>query len=163
MEIIERIQWEEILPIWKEELWPDRVSPIEPVSAMEYLGGYDLKLQEEEPIFFGISDDDGTICAVNSIVRTSLFFFRSRGLWVNPEKRGQGLAKQLLQHSIGEARAQHAQGLWSAPRKSAWPAYESVGFIRTSDWFDEGMEFGPNCYVLVSLIDGEIELVGGKG
>lgn len=162
MEIIERIQWEEILPIWKEELWPDRVSPIEPVSAMKYLGGYNLEIQDEDPIFFG-AHSKGVIYGVNSIVRTAPTQFRSRGLWVDPEKRGQGLGKDLLKWSMSAAKHHGAREVWSAPRKSAWPTYESVGFIRTSDWFDEGMEFGPNCYVLVSLIDGEIEMVGGKG
>ena len=148
--IIERITWEEILGIWKEELWPDRVSSIEPVSAMKYLGGYDLDLQEQDPIFFG-AIDKGVVCGVNSIVRTAPHQFRSRGLWVDPEKRRQGLGKDLLSWSISAARGHDAYEMWSAPRRDALPVYESVGFVRTSDWFDEGMEFGPNCYVLVYI------------
>ena len=34
--------------------------------------------------------------------------------------------------------------MWTVPRKSAMPAYQSVGFVQQSDWFDDG-QFGPNC------------------
>jgi len=41
--------------------------------------------------------------------------------------------------------------LWTIPRQSSWPAYKNVGFIQTSDWFSEGVEFGPNCYASMTL------------
>ena len=41
--------------------------------------------------------------------------------------------------------------IWSLPRKSALSVYEKYGFIKTSDFFDERVEFGPNCYVKKEL------------
>ena len=38
--------------------------------------------------------------------------------------------------------------IWSIPRKSALPAYAKFGFETVGDYFDEGMEFGPNIYVI---------------
>ena len=37
--------------------------------------------------------------------------------------------------------------IWSIPRKSALKSYTKFGFETVGNYFDEGMEFGPNIYV----------------
>lgn len=147
---VETIQWVDIYPIWKYCLWPGRTSPIEPATSMVYLGGYELKNKMLMPTLLGIKNKDKLI-AVNSVVMCIDGSARSRGLWVDDAFRGHGLAKAILLESINVAKLHQASHLWTVPRKSAMPAYESVGFKQSSDWFDEGMEYGPNCYATVSL------------
>lgn len=115
---------------------------------MMYLGGYDMTYKEEEATFLGIIVDD-EIVAVNSYVPTEPCEFRSRGLWVHPDKRGRGYANKLLQRTIMETLESNGRYLWTMPREAALPAYESVGFVRTSPWFDA--DWGRNCYALKSL------------
>jgi len=43
--------------------------------------------------------------------------------------------------------------IWSIPRQSALLAYTKFGFNTVGDYFDEGMEFGPNIYVTKDLHD----------
>ena len=137
--------WEECFHVWQDKLWPGRKSKIEPTSAMRYLGGYDMQNQQFVPAFFSIRTGDN-IVALNSVVMCADGSARSRGLWVDPAFRGKGYARIVLENSILQAKDWNASHLWTVPRKSAWPSYESVGFVQMSDWFDEGVEFGPNCY-----------------
>lgn len=136
--------WEETFRVWQDKLWPGRKSKIEPTSAMRYLGGYDMQNQQFVPAFFSIRTDK--IIAVNSVAMCADGSARSRGLWVDPEFRGKGYARIVLENSIIQAKDWGASHLWTVPRQSALPAYLSVGFIQTSEWFDQGVEFGPNCY-----------------
>jgi GNAT superfamily N-acetyltransferase len=137
--------WEEVLPIWRDYLWVGRLSAIEPTSAMQYLGGYDMLNMQSVPIFFSVRSSD-KIIAVNSVVKCADGSARSRGLWVDPEHRKAGYARIVLECSILQAKDWQSTHLWTIPRQSAWPTYARVGFTQTSDWFDQGVEFGPNCY-----------------
>jgi GNAT superfamily N-acetyltransferase len=148
---IEYITWEQIHFIWTNKLWPERKSKIEPATSMIYLGGHDMRNKKFHPIFVSIKSDDNEIMGVNSIVECYDGSVRSRGLWVNESCRGQGLASALLKCSIECAKKISNTYIWTVPRKSAMPAYESAGFKQTSDWFDEGMEYGPNCYAKLIL------------
>lgn len=149
MKIID-LTWDLIYPIWRDRLWPNRVSPIEPASAIKYLGGIDMDNTLHQPCLFGMEVDD-TIVGVNSVIECADGGYRSRGLWVNPDYRKQQIAKKLLEHAIDIARSNSAYYIWSMPRQSAWPAYRSAGFIQSSDWFDKDVEFGPNCFVRKDL------------
>ena len=147
--IVEEISWEEILPVWKDKLWPGRLSRIDPASAITYLSGKDRRNTLFIPTYFAIKTDK--IVAVNSVIMCHDGGARSRGLWVDPAYRGKGLAKIILLKTIEKAKQGGATYLWTMPRKSALPAYVSVGFEQTADWFDQGVEFGPNCYAKVVL------------
>jgi GNAT superfamily N-acetyltransferase len=147
--IVEEITWEEILPVWKDKLWPGRISKIDPASAITYPGGKDRRNTVFTPTYFAIKTDK--IIAVNSVIMCYDGGARSRGLWVDPVCRGQGLAKAILSKTIEKATQDGATYLWTMPRQSALPAYVSVGFEQTTDWFDEGVEFGPNCYARMML------------
>lgn len=150
----EKIKWYEIYDIWKNHLWPLRVSEIEPVTSMLYLGGYDILVKENTPVFLGIRDGGGHIIAVNSIVKVDKRECRSRGLWVYPQCRGNGLAKIILEASIEEAKKTGCEILWTMPREGALEAYESVGFVQTTDWIENENEvYGPNCYAVKALKD----------
>lgn len=143
---IQNLTWEQVKPIWDTELWPGRDS--EPVTSMKYLGGYDMGLKLATPLFVGIVAG-AHIIAVNSFVSTREFEWRSRGLWVDPNFRGQGHAKRLLEHMLMCAELRNASMVWTMPRREALPVYQSAGFIRTSGWIQQ--EWGENCYAIASL------------
>jgi GNAT superfamily N-acetyltransferase len=112
---------------------------------------YDMNVFTYPVYFFGIYDLDKLI-AVNSGHLTTITEFRSRGLWVDPEYRGMGLAQRILLATINQAKKEGASIIWSIPRLTALPAYERVGFKTVSGIIDEGVEFGPNIYCKLDLI-----------
>lgn len=149
------IPFDKILPIWKEKLWPNRLSPIETHSAMTwpYDGNpltHDMDIFNYNPTFFGVYNDDKLI-GVNSGHRTRKNSYRSRGIWVDPEYRSQGIAQKLFEMTEHQARQEGCDMIWSIPRKSALSAYTNFGFETVGKFFDEGMEFGPNIYVIKIL------------
>jgi GNAT superfamily N-acetyltransferase len=149
--MIEEISFDEILPFWRDKLWPDRISMIEPASSMLYLGGYDVAIKNMyKPRFFAVRDKD-CIVGVNSGHQTTSLFYRSRGIYVEPTCTSQGAGRLLIAAVEQAAKEVGCKYLWSIPRLSALPFYEKCGFKRTSELFDQGMEFGPNCYCLKEL------------
>jgi GNAT superfamily N-acetyltransferase len=148
----EIVDFETILPIWEEKLWPNRESEIKSMSSMMYQGGYDMSIYEKyEPTFFAVYNVVNEIVGVNSGHRTSNDLYRSRGIWVDPRYRLKGVSGILFCELHGQAMREGCTAIWSIPRQIALPAYEKYGFKQTSDFFDEGMEFGPNCYVYKEL------------
>lgn len=129
---IKQIQFEDIGPIWANDLWPGRPD-IEPASAMMFGGGYDMQNFKLPAVYIGMFDNgkivgvnSGHICADNS--------FRSRGLWVDPNYRGMGIGTALLKHTITDGLILGADFCWSLPRKSSWRTYEACDFKITSGW-----------------------------
>ena len=132
--MIEKISWEDILFFWKNELWPDRKSAIEPVSAMCLGNTYDMDNMLATPTFLGYIIND-KIVAVNSghsCPRSNSY--RSRGLWVDPKYRHQGIGQALLRATIDQGYSEGRTVIWSFPRKTSWPTYSAVGFVLESDW-----------------------------
>ncbi len=154
---IEDVTFDEVYPIWKDKLWPGRISRFDQISlftirdnnlvkelgvkkfkntvnfyAVKYISDYVLKKE--------------TIVGVNSSVFTGLGLYRSRGLWIQPDHRGLGLSKILLNYAITKGKEQNCHTIWSLPRKESLPMYESVGFKKQGNWIDD-VEFGPNCIV----------------
>lgn len=142
--------FEIILPIWKEKLWPNRKDPIKPTNNIAYLGGRDKRISQQTAVFFAAYENNN-IVGVNSGFSTLDGGFRSRGIWVDPAYRKQGTGHSLLKAVIDYATINDYKYVWSMPRQSALPAYQSAGFKQTSDFFDEGVEFGPNCFVKIDL------------
>lgn len=146
------ITFNEILQVWKDKLWISRKSKINPMSSMMYLGGHNMDIHKlYEPTFFGLFNNDQLI-AVNSGHKTSDLLYRSRGLYVDPLYRGEGLASILFASTRHQAIKEGCTHIWSLPRKSALYAYTNNEYIQTSDWIEEGVEFGPNCYVLQEVL-----------
>lgn len=164
----ESCSFEDILPTWEKELWIGRQSPIEPTSAMKWLGGIDMSLMRSAPSFWRIvQTQDGEILGVLSghfggtVMAPSLGIpnlagsYRTRGLWVSPSIRRAGAAGMLMSAAFDQARKEQCASVWTFPRQSSMSFYESAGFSRVGDWIgkdDAGAgEFGPNCYALAKL------------
>lgn len=131
--MIKQISYNTIYDIWSNELWPNRTSKIESNSAMVYLGGFDMANMHTEPLFFGYFSN-GTLAGVNSGHKCIDNSYRSRGLFVFPEFRNNGIGYKLLKATIEEATNQGATFVWSLPRKNSWETYKKAGFILTSAW-----------------------------
>lgn len=142
--MITYIDFETIYPIWRNFLWPERQSKIEPTSAMCFLGGYDSNNLNYKPTYFAYYIDN-QIVGVNSGHMCHDNSYRSRGLYVFPNYRNQGIAKNLLLASIEQGINSKAKLVWSYPKQSAIKAYQSAGFILSSEW--EQSELGLNAYV----------------
>ena len=141
------ITFEEILPIWKQ-LWLDRTSPIEPNSAMCYLGGYDMYNMNTTPTFFAYIIND-EIVGVNSGHMCKDNQYRSRGLYVNSKFRGLNISKKLLIKTLEQAKKENAVMCWSYPKRESWLAYNNAGFYLDSDYTQS--ETGWNAYCSVKL------------
>lgn len=148
---LEKIEFETIKKIWETKLWRDRISAIKPMSSMQWNGGIDMSIYDKyEPTFFGVYDGDKLV-GVNSGFRTKDTLYRSRGIWVDPDYRGQGVAQKLFEALDAVALNEGCVEIWSIPRKDALVAYLRAGYVQVGSFFDEGMEFGPNCYVLKKI------------
>ena len=133
------ISWKTILNIWEKELWPGRPSAIETHSTMTWpvdrtQPEYDMSIFNYTPYFIGVYDNS-TLIGVNSGHRTSLSQFRSRGLWVKPSYRKQGVAQLLFSLTEEAAQLEQASMVWSIPRKTALPAYQRFGFETVGGFF----------------------------
>jgi len=144
------IDFETISSIWRDDLWPGRLSPIETHSAMLHLyTEYDMG-NFLLPVWYHGYIVDEELIGVNSGHMCVDGSVRSRGLWVYPKYRGNSYGKQLLLATIASARTYNATSVWSYPRKSSWPTYKSAGFILTSDWGkSETSEANAYCYLRI--------------
>lgn len=140
---IRLISFDEILPIWTNDLWQGRISAIESNSAMCYLGGYDMANMDTRPTFFAYYVD-GEIAGVNSGHLCKDKHYRSRGLFVYEKFRGLGIGSKLLEATIEQGRIEDAILCWSFPRDTSWTTYQRVGFKLASE-FSPG-EIGKNAY-----------------
>ena len=131
--MIKRITWKQILPIWKDQLWPHRKTTIESTSAMNFLSGYSMENMKSVPTFFGYFIDN-KIIGVNSGHRCADNSYRSRGLWVQTDHRKQGIGKLLLKATINCAVDEQCGMIWSYPRFTSWSTYSNLGFNLASSW-----------------------------
>lgn len=131
--MIKEISWEEIEYIWKNYLWPNRTSPIEPNSAMNFLSGYSNHNMTTIPNFLGYYENNELV-GVNSGHLCSDNSFRSRGLYVKEKYRGKSIGIQLLLKTIEIAKLYDSNLIWSFPRKTSWRTYQNAGFKLASDW-----------------------------
>lgn len=133
--MIEITDFETILKIWQEKLWPERISKIETHSAMLLSGEYELKNFNYTPTYFIykvgnliVGCNSGHMCCDNS--------YRSRGLYVLPAFRKKGIGKQLLVATIEQGEKENCEYVWSYPRLESWPTYKSAGFSLVGDWHE---------------------------
>ena len=146
--MIIKISFDEIIPIWKQFLWPDRVSPIESNSAMRFLGDYDIESMSTPASFFAYTIDN-RIVGVNSGHLCKDNSYRSRGVYVFPEYRKSGVGTELLVATINQGRIEGASYVWSYPRQSSWNTYNSAGYELASDW--ELSETSTNAYCKIII------------
>ena len=155
MEVVEST-FEEVYPVWSEELWPERVSKIEPMSSLYWKAPRDIIkdssiFEKYIPTFFAIKEDN-QIVGVNSGFRTDERIYRSRGVWVKEEYRSKGYGQVLLMQAIIQGKSEGCHWIWSMPRKEALPTYQGVGYKKRGKWLDKTVEFGPNCLATRQLI-----------
>ena len=146
--MIKQIEWKEIEYVWRNYLWPERITPIETNSAMCFLQGHDMDNMKTRASFFGYFTE-GQLVGVNSghaCPRSNSY--RSRGLWVHPGFRRRGIAQELLNATINQAWQEQANMIWSYHRKNSWNSYHSVGFQLASDWLpSETSDLNAFCYL----------------
>jgi GNAT superfamily N-acetyltransferase len=175
MIIIKKITWEEILPIWTNELWPQSVrqSKIESTSAMSCfkidvwdetarifkgIDHYDLENMKFTPTFWGAFDDDKLI-GCNSGHMTLDRLYRSRGLYVKPDSRGWRIGQKLLLKTISQAYHERAIAVWSYPRLESWETYNHCEFHLKGYGYNfhwEKQETGTNSRCLKELDRAEL-------
>ena len=146
--MITQIDFDTIYPVWGNFLWSKRTSKIETNSAMVYLGGIDINNMYYTPSFFAYIHN-GIIYGVNSGHKCSNESYRSRGLYVFPEHRNQGIGSKLLSATIDQAKKENSKFIWSYPKQASWKTYEKVGFNLSSIW--EKSEMDINAYCMRSL------------
>lgn len=146
--MIHQINYETILPIWKNYLWPERISTITNTSAMRYLGGYDIDNMSYTPIFLAYFIND-KIAGVNSGHKCKDDGYRSRGLYVFPNFRKQGIGILLLNETIKVAEKELCNYVWSYPKQSSWKTYQTATFTLSSAW--EISELGHNAYCIKKI------------
>lgn len=137
--MIKRIPFEYIYPIWKDKLWPDRLSDIETHSALTWPfegepDSIDMNIFNYEPTFLGVFMDNKLV-GVNSGHRTADHQYRSRGIWVDPDYRMHGISQQLFAATQQQAVEEQCDMIWSIPRKTALKAYTKFGFETVGDYF----------------------------
>jgi GNAT superfamily N-acetyltransferase len=133
-----RLSFDQILDIWQKKLWPNRTSAIETHSAMTwpYEGApeeYDMNVFKYPATFWGLFIDEKLV-GVNSGHKTSNIQYRSRGIWVDPDYRKQGIAQNLFNMTKHQAILEKCEMIWSIPRKTALPAYTKFGFETVGDY-----------------------------
>jgi GNAT superfamily N-acetyltransferase len=141
--LIEKITFDEILPIWRNHLWPDRTSDIESNSAMCYKGGYDMFNMNTTPTFFAYKINN-EIAGVNSGHPCKDNHYRSRGLFVFEKFRGMRIGTKLLNATIEQGKKENAHMCWSYPRDTSWKTYSSAGFLLDGEFSIS--ETGNNAY-----------------
>jgi GNAT superfamily N-acetyltransferase len=125
---IREICFEEILPLWRTHLWPQRADPIRAMSSMQFEGGIEMDIYRRfEPHFFGLYVGE-SLAGCNSCHRSNEKQMRSRGLYVEPEHRGKGYSHLLLRAVQTKAQEEHCEMIWSYPRNESLGAYLSFGF-----------------------------------
>jgi GNAT superfamily N-acetyltransferase len=140
--------------VWRERLWLNRTSAIETHSAMTWPHDgntleYDMDIFKYPASFFAVWHDEKLI-GVNSGHRTTDTLYRSRGLWVDPDYRKQGIAQLLFGATETAAQLEGCSAVWSIPRKTALSAYKHFGFEAVGGFF--GTETSDaNIYVIKNL------------
>lgn len=130
--VITEITFSDILSVWQEHLWPRRTSAYETHSAMTWPYTaetvYDMSIFDYPAIYWGVFKND-VLCGVNSGHATSDTEYRSRGLWVDPQWRSEGVGTALLNRTVEHAESEGYVMCWSLPRLSALNVYKRSGFV----------------------------------
>ena len=135
---ITEITWHDILPVWQFQLWPKRQSLIESHSAMTWPwsseSDIDMSIFDQPATYWG-AYHNRILVGVNSGHGVSDTEYRSRGLWVDPDWRCQGIGSELLNHGCEYAQTQGYNMIWSLPRVSSIKTYTNAGFQEVGERF----------------------------
>jgi ribosomal protein S18 acetylase RimI-like enzyme len=143
--------FQEVLPIWIQYLWPKRRSRINPINTFSRNGETSPSIPlNANPYFWKCTFND-KIVGVLSGYTTEPAAFRIRGLYVDPAHRLNKVGSQLVSAAIEQALLLNHDLLWTAPRLSAWQFYSRLGFKQTKEFQDANFEFGPNCFAELDI------------
>lgn len=148
--IIREIDYDLIYNLWQTRLWPERVSEIKPISCIQFDGSIDLGIKKLAPPIFLGAYIDHKLVGVNSGHPSTDDHFRSRGLYVLPSFRKQGVGQLLLEEVGRRAQELNYKYLWSLPRLSASSIYQNAGFSLDTNKTQD-LEFGPNIFAIKQL------------
>lgn len=139
----DEISFKEVQKIWTVFLWPNRISPIEPVSYINQQGHIDMGIKHwAQPKFFAIKQAEQFL-AVTSFYKTTENAVRLRGTWVDANYRGQRLGRLLLDQVIAEIKKKESSNtIWTMARITASSFYQKNGFRQVNEV--HGYEFGPH-------------------
>ena len=164
---LQRVNEDRGLDVWRSELWPGR-EKIRSLSSMTWdhaikTASTDTSIYKKYRASFWAmvnkSDDIKAIAAGHQIDNS---YYRTRGIWVANDVRGGGLITCVLWAVCREAAELGCSIVWTLPRKKALNAYLRAGFNQDSEFFDEGVLYGPNCYAICRLTEKFITKINGK-
>lgn len=142
-----QLSFEEVFPIWKNKLWPNRTSAIESHSAMLIDRTYDMGNFKLPAWYYGCFVNSALVGVYSGHMCTD-GLARLRGHWVDIEFRNKGLGRQLLLYTLNHSKSYGASGTWCYPRLTSWKMYEALGFKLISDW-EKSETSEANAYVLI--------------
>jgi len=143
--ILTELRFEDVQPIWKEQLWPERTSKIEKISYISSSGIIDMQIGQwgTNPIFLGFTNNTEIVACVSSF-QTNQHEYRCRGIWVQESFRSTGLGLKMIDALIEIIKKNDSQAstLWTMAR------LRSVGFYQRAQFKNqqiiEGYEYGPH-------------------
>ena len=149
--VIKQITFEQILPIWSLDLWPNRRSKIEPVSAIDMDSNIDMDIFNyiENAHYFAAFFEDQIIGVISGHL-TKPDQCRLRGLYVKPEYRGQGVSKKLIQTELNQAVSLGCTQIWALIRIKNIGLFTKFEF--KENMLTEKYEFGPHYIVQRKLL-----------
>ena len=115
---------------------------------MNFLGGHNLNNMSFAPTFFAYILNN-KIVGVNSGHKCMDNSYRSRGLWVFPEYRGQRVGRKLLLATIEQGIYENVDCVWSYPKFSSWNTYRAAGFTLASKWHQSELDLNAYCTTTV--------------
>jgi len=118
------IDYMEISQSWNQ-LWAEGH---EPYSSMLMNSGFDHHIKDQYKWRGFAVKHRGLIVGVNAGHKSSPRDYRTRGLWVDPDYRGQGIAQLLFEKLENQAQHECCRWLWSYPRLSALGSYIKAGY-----------------------------------
>ncbi len=165
--VLGRVSEDRGLDVWRTELWPGR-NNIRPLSSMTWdhfnkTAGTDISIYNKyQARFWAMLDRSDNIKAIAAGHQVDNSYYRTRGIWVASDVRGGGLISCVLWAVCREAADLGCSIVWTLPRKKALNAYIRAGFTQDSEFFDEGVLYGPNCYAICRLTDGFVAKINGQ-
>lgn len=129
---VEQISAEETKPLRHKVLWPHIELEKDCVIDID---------QREDAIHLGCKDAQGNIigvCSLFEMTTPKLDFpkqYRLRAMATDPEVRGAGAGRRIVQHALELIESKGYDVLWCDAREVALGFYERMGFDRIDEWY----------------------------
>lgn len=146
---IQEADFQSILSLWQNELWPGR-KDIEEYSWMKFGGGHYEHFDYPDRKFWLALVQDKKVGVISSHSLPNFESVRMRGLWVHPAYRRKNIGSLLITEAVRWAAKKGAEFIWTYPRQDAWLVYQKQGFLSQTAWVtdEKGIK---HCYASKSL------------